>query len=206
MKQGGKVMKNKRILFTMMAIIFFSMCLTGSLFAAEKATNVRAVDSKLTRPSNITLKPLQQPLAIQQGATISLCASLQGMLQEAGNMAYTDLRNAASMNQTNSSDIRFPGIDAAFGNCIVCTPPENIRNCCQQQQTFSVQDQLAAGCVGSDTIQQCLDKLLRQCIKNVIAKDNVKTKLKQDQQKAEAIAAKAKQLSDKLNLLMNSLP
>jgi hypothetical protein len=200
-------MKNKNYLFvfvtSLLSIIFF----TVAVYAAQPAAGARAADIKPAQSAGVTIKPLQQPLTIQQGVTISLCTSLQGILKDATGLAYTDLRNAAGLNQTDSyPEIRFKGIDDTVGQCYVCTPPENIRNCCQQQQSYSVQDQVKAGCVNSDTIQQCMDKLLRQCIINVTTKANVKAKLKQDQQKADALAAKAKQLSDKLNQLINALP
>lgn len=34
------------------------------------------------------------------------------------------------------------------------------------KKAFSVQDQKAAGCAGSDTLNQCMDKLYKHCVKN----------------------------------------
>lgn len=45
--------------------------------------------------------------------------------------------------------------------------PEIAKQCAAK--AYGVQDQMAAGCTGSDTLNQCMDKLYKHCVKNYSA-------------------------------------
>ena len=200
-------MKNKSSLFILVVSLLLIVSLSGVANAAQPAVNSRAGDIKSTQPAaNVAAKPLQQPLMSQSGSVPPLCTILENTINEAYTLAYTDLRTAASMYQP-SPNIYFLGVDAAAtGICGFCTSRKTVHNCCSQQQNYTVQEQQAAGCANSDTIQQCIDKLALQCIKTGMKDNNVKSMLKQSQVKADEIATKARQLSDKINQLLPMLP
>lgn len=39
------------------------------------------------------------------------------------------------------------------------------KSCSSPSKSYSVQDQMAAGCTGSDTLSQCMNKLYKQCVR-----------------------------------------
>lgn len=102
--------------------------------------------------------------------------------------------------------------------------PDIAKQC--SQKAYSVQDQKAAGCAATDSVQQCTDKLVRHCIENFssvstlpgiglpsgslegtrlgsggkAAGQKVGFSTKEFQQTAQAAAADARALSQLLNL------
>jgi hypothetical protein len=201
-------MKNKGFLFEFAASSLLILSLSGKVLAAPQAENSKVGGTKPAPSANTTVKPLQQVLKIQSGAFPSLCTVLNQAINDSYHLAYDDLQGAARLYQTGGSIpyIYFEGVTTISDKCLVCATPDDIQGCCSTQQSFSVQDQQAAGCAGNDTVQQCMDKLVGKCIKTVLTQKNLKTKLRQSQQKADAIATNARKLSDKLNQLLNALP
>jgi hypothetical protein len=63
-------------------------------------------------------------------------------------------------------------------------------------KSYSVQDQIAAGCSGSEPLSQCMDKLYRHCLATTIQHDGGATK--NFPQSAAAAAARARALSEAL--------
>lgn len=69
-----------------------------------------------------------------------------------------------------------------------------------------MQDQQAAGCSGSDTVKQCMEKLVKNCIRQFKTRDELKAQLLQSQDKAGKLSTDTKQLSDRLNQLTTMMP
>ena len=200
-------MKNKSFLFELVVSLLLIVSPSGTAKAAQQAANSRAGDIKSAQPANVAAKPLQQPITLQLGAGPSLCTILDQTDKEAIPLV-NDLENAARLYQTETSIIRFDGVYDIFVQDQWCNSvhPSCFQDCCSSQHNFSVQEQQAAGCASSDTVQQCMDKLVRQCIKTIVTKNNYKTKLQKSKQKADEMASKAKLLSDKINKLLTIMP
>lgn len=87
-----------------------------------------------------------------------------------------------------------------------------IKNCANK--SYSVQDQQTAGCLGSDTVDQCTDKLFRRCLIRYEQdktgynnqSDALKTKITKGIEKSDRIRNEAQELSDALKTLKNLMP
>jgi len=87
-----------------------------------------------------------------------------------------------------------------------------IKTCANK--SYSVQDQQNAGCLGSDTVDQCTDKLFRRCLIRYEQdktgykdqSDALKMKITKGIEKSDRIRNEAKELSDALNTLKNLMP
>jgi hypothetical protein len=161
-------------------MIVLSIC-TFSTFvkaanAAQQGSQVRA-----------TLKPLQQPLVANMSAMLPLCSSLPQVIEKVEDTIH-ELRLGLSceghFNEDNFNNYR-----------------AQVNSCCSPQKSFSVQEQQAAGCLESDTVKQCMDKLTGYCIKNVAEKGTVKNHLDFYPKRADDISVKMKELSGQMKIL-----
>ena len=83
----------------------------------------------------------------------------------------------------------------------------SIKNsCCSQQTNFSVQEQQAAGCADSDTVKQCMDKLIKHCISKKGQSYQMKSDVQKAEEKVNNISIKSKQLSEQLKYLQSIMP
>ena len=145
--------------------------------AAQQGSQVRAA-----------LKPLQQPLVANQSAMLlPLCSSLPQAIEKVTDSIH-DLRLGLNcdghFNEDNFDNYR-----------------AQVNSCCSPQKSFSVQEQQAAGCLESDTVKQCMDKLTGYCIKNVAEKGAVKNHLDFYPKRADDISIKMKELSEQMKKL-----
>ena len=69
-------------------------------------------------------------------------------------------------------------------------------------KAYTVQDQKSAGCTGTDTVDQCTDKLYRQCLKTS-SNPGRNISVQEFQDSATAVAAEARALSRTLNQYAN---
>ena len=138
-------------------------------------------------PVRAALKPLQQPLVANMSAMLPLCSSLPQAIEKVEDTIH-ELRLGLSceghFNEDNFNNYR-----------------AQVNSCCSPQKSFSVQEQQAAGCLESDTVKQCMDKLTGYCIKNVAEKGTVKNHLDFYPKRADDISSKMKELSGQMKIL-----
>lgn len=143
------------------------------------------------------VKPLQQPLVASQYA-----------MPNAYQMLLLTIDNVYA---TRNELIEAVG----KGYLPVCIDDElrvfykaHIKNCLAK--SYSVQDQQAAGCAGTDTVNQCMDKLYKYCIGSYKGgtgnKENFKNKFKTALEKSNNIHSKSKMYSDQLQILLDTMP
>jgi hypothetical protein len=192
-------MKNKNFHLGLVGSLLLIVSLSGAVNAAPPAVNSRAGEIKSAQPANLAAKPLQQPLQMQQGMISPTCTALIPLVTQSNELVDTTMKNDFKIGQAWDVSVSFIGVPDMYKGY-----PHNAMKCCSSQQSFSVQDQQTAGCTNTDTVPQCMEKLVRQCLKPVSFLN--KDRLKQSKQKADAIAADAKKLSDNLNMMINILP
>lgn len=179
------------------SIVFISV-LVISTFAAPSYA------AEPVRP--VAVKPLQQPIMLQKATPPSLCVTLSNTIEAIIQVAHRDMQKTLHMyTQPNTSNyITFPGLWELY-----YTGPryrEHVRACCSDNRSFSVQDQKAAGCSGSDTVNQCTDKLVKYCLHSFKQRDELREMLGKSQKKAKELSVEIKQLSEKLDQLMTHMP
>jgi len=183
-------------------LIFVSLCYLASQPAAATAAEKASLPS-----GKAVMTPLKQPLAASAlAAPPSLCTALIEELNGIIKLVHTDMQKTVHlyMKPGGQDYITFPGmwelyyIDPRYRN--------HVQGCCSQQKSFSIQDQKAAGCADSDTVKQCMDKLVRNCISGAKKKDQLKADLKHSQEKAAILSVQTRELSDKLNKLLATMP
>jgi hypothetical protein len=161
-------------------LIVLSICVISAFVqtahAEQKSSPVRAA-----------LKPLQQPLVANMSAMLPLCSSLPQAIEKVEDTIH-ELRLGLSceghFNEDNFNNYR-----------------AQVNSCCSPQKSFSVQEQQAAGCMDSDTVKQCMDKLTGYCINNVAGKGTVKNHLDFYPKRADDISIKMKELSEQMKKL-----
>ena len=162
------------VLIVLSACAFTAFAKTAN--AAEKSSPVRAA-----------LKPLQQPLVANMSAMLPLCISLPQAIEKVEDTIHElrlGLNCEGHFNEDNFYNYR-----------------AQVNSCCSPQKSFSVQEQQAAGCLESDTVKQCMDKLTGYCIKNVAEKGAVKNHLDFYPKRADDISIKMKELSEQMKKL-----
>ena len=138
-------------------------------------------------PVRAALKPLQQPLLADPSAMLPLCSSLPQAIGKVSDSIH-DLWLGYSC-------------DGHFPKDIIDNYGAHVNGCCSPQKSFSVQEQQAAGCLDSDTVKQCMDKLTGYCINNVAGKGTVKNHLDFYPKRADDISIKMKELSEQMKKL-----
>jgi hypothetical protein len=154
------------------------------------------------KPAELT--PLKQTLTVNMSAApVNLCTTLPQKVASIKQLAHHDLQTMLS--QQGDQPIKWPGIgDLYYSPTPVYT--HSVETCCSPTKSFSVQDQQAAGCAGSDTVNQCVDKLIKHCISNVPRKAEIKALLQKSQTKASQYSAKMQQLAAEIQQLLSQMP
>ena len=150
-------------------------------------------DAEQRSTGNQALKPLQQPLIANKTTAPS---SYQLLLLTLDNAiaARTDLNNTICC--PAPADILMSGYRDYINSCLT--------------KSYSVQDQQAAGCAGTDTVNQCMDKLYKHCIAaykgEYGTKEAFRNQFKTDLDRSNNINSKSKRYSDLLQTILNSMP
>jgi len=162
-------------------LIGLSVC---AFMAFAKTANAAQQGS----PVRAALKPLQQPLVANMSAMLlPLCSSLPQAIEKVEDTIHDlhlGLNCEGHFNEDNFYNYR-----------------AQVNSCCSPQKSFSVQEQQAAGCLESDTVKQCMDKLTGYCINNVAEKGTVKNHLDFYPKRADDISIKMKELSEQMKKL-----
>jgi hypothetical protein len=157
-------------------------------------------------PAKVEMKPLAQPLVFELSQSPLICSTLVDTINGIIQVAHKEMQPVLELynNPGVSVYVPFPGIWELYYSG--GRYREHVYGCCGQNKSFSVQDQQAAGCSGGDTVKQCMEKLVKSCIRQYKKRDELKAQLLQSQDKAGKISEKTKQLSDKLNQLTTTMP
>ena len=188
-------------------LIVTSLCLVASSAivsnAAQLGANPKIGGTISAEPNTSATTPLKQPLTVNMAGSNSLCYNLLQKIESLGKLA--DIELFLMLTQQGDNPISWPGIEELthhpYKGCV--------EGCCSPTKSFSVQDQQAAGCANSDTVKQCMDKLMKHCIScdSIAAiKDEIKTRLKKTQEKSNNISIRTKQFSEEIKNLLSIMP
>ena len=161
--------------------------------AQQRSTGNTMVVKPTGSPVNQELKPLQQPLIANKTTAPS---SYQLLLLTLDNAiaARNDLNNTICC--PAPADILISGYRDRINYCLT--------------RSYSVQDQQAAGCAGTDTVNQCMDKLYKYCIAaykgEYGSKEAFRNQFKTDLERSNSINSKSKKYSDLLQTILNNMP
>jgi hypothetical protein len=196
-------MRYQKIIAPMVLCLLFVFFWPHPLPAAEQKSSVPKTAEKASLKSEKPI-PLQQPLKSGLAGTNFLCVNLINTINGIIQIAHKDLQASTHLYTEKAGDhLSFPGIWELYYHQDMYR--SKVQACCSDQKSFSVQEQQAAGCTNSDTVEQCMGKLVKKCLVD-LKTDTLKGKLKQSQQKADIISQQTRQLSDQLKNLLSSMP
>lgn len=201
MKGNNKILKPGILAFVATCFMFYSL----SYAAPPLTQSIQPVPATkvLQTPSVPATKVLQTPLILNEAiiSSMSLYKSLLAATDRV-HKAYSPLKNTDCPSGWFVLEETFYGGYNSY-----------IQSCANK--SYSVQDQQNAGCLGSDTVDQCTNKLLRHCLsryeqdkfgyKNQPDGD-LKTKIIKGIEKSDRIRNEAQELSDALKTLKNLMP
>jgi hypothetical protein len=195
--------RSKHLVLIVMSVCVLAL-LSAPSWAEQRGASPKPIEKPVVPSGKTALKPLQQSLVSEVSSSLNICSSLQETITSIAKLAHQDLQKACHSAGGTQDHLTFPGTWELY---YVSPLYKNyLQGCCSAQKSFSVQDQQNAGCANSDTVGQCMDKLVKHCISSFGKKEELKGKLMQSQDKAEEISALTKQLSEKLKLLINTMP
>lgn len=207
---GGRSMKH--YLNTLLVLAFCILFASLSAHAEQKnqgspTLNLGApAGSQPISPSAVPAQPgssmmpaikvLQYPLLINEAMVFSM--SLYNSLL----VAIDRVQNAYSPLKFSDCPSDWFGLEETYYGGY----KTYIKTCANK--SYSVQDQQNAGCLGSDTVDQCTNKLFRHCLSRYEQEKNshIKTKITDGIAKSDKIRNEAKELSDALKTLKNLMP
>ncbi|PKN37914.1 MAG: hypothetical protein CVU62_09345 [Deltaproteobacteria bacterium HGW-Deltaproteobacteria-2] len=181
-------------------VYLFALCfiLISSISHAEqRSTGNIGIIKPTVAAGKQELKPLQQTLIASQYAMPNI---YQLLLLTIDNVyaAKNELQSAVGTGYLPA------GIDDELRSYY----KPHIKNCLAK--SYSVQDQQAAGCAGTDTVNHCMDKLYKYCIGSYKGgsgnKENFIKKFKTALERSNDINAKSKNYSNQLQTLLNNMP
>jgi hypothetical protein len=189
--------------FALMILCFFFIVFCPlSSQAEQKGPAPKAVE-KVPLPAGQPIL-LQQPIKAELAGTSFLCTDLINTINSVIQIAHKDLQATVGLYTPKAGDhLSFPGIWELY--YYKDEYRNKVQGCCSAQKSFSVQEQQAAGCASTDTVKQCMDKLIKKCLVE-LKPNELKSLLKQSQEKADAISLQTKQLSDQVRHLISVMP
>jgi hypothetical protein len=191
----------------MMTLIF-----TGTAFAADPPATgfrpaspaIKTAQGVVAAPVPVTLAPLKQKLTmqmvpLQQSSPLSPCVTIPAAIDSV-HKKYEEAEHAlyaAGLQGKFSLRIsEYTGYYRPY-----------VKGCCSTSNEYSVQDQQAAGCVSSESLNACLDKLTRSCIgKYVQSWQKVRQDAQKIQQDTKAVSTASDQLAQAMQQLVATLP
>lgn len=187
-------MKAKSKIFNISILVVFSM-----LFVLY-SLSYGAQASGQAKLSATAIKVLQTPITLNETSTPSLSALLAAI--DRFHKAFSPVKFTDCPSDWYAlEEVFYSGYDTYAKNC--------------SKKSYSVDDQKNAGCLGSDTVDQCTTKLFRQCLlryeqdkagyKNQ-SQGDLKTKLRKGIDKSNRIANEARELNDASKALLNLMP
>ena len=182
-----------RILKIIILVVLSSLFMLYSLSYGAQSTIQ-------TKPSASVIKVLQAPITLNEATTPTLSTLIAAI--ERFHNAYSPVKFSDCPSDWYALDeVFYSGYKSYAINCA--------------KKSYSVDDQKNAGCLGSDTVDQCTGKLFRQCLlryeqdktnyKNQ-SQGDLKTKIKKGIDKSSKIANEARELNDASRALLNLMP
>jgi hypothetical protein len=147
------------------------------------------------------LQPMLAPPSVKMPITmmqIQVVPSLCKSVPEAA-VALNNADNALHQAGGNATSTDANHAIWYFGNEVKNT-------CCSPNVSYSVADQQAAGCIGGDSLDACMTKLTRQCIRKVADSKGVSIRLQQISQGVGNLSQKAAENLKQANTLQGLLP
>lgn len=183
-----------------MPLCLLTLCIILIFFVAhaeQRATGNTGPSKTIVYPVKQELKPLQQPLVASQYA-----------MPNAYQMLLLTIDNVYAAQKELVDAVGKGYISASIDDELRAYYKPHIKNCLAK--SYSVQDQQAAGCAGTDTVNQCMDKLYKYCIGSYKGGTGNKTefinRFKTALEKSNNINSKSKMYSDQLQTLINTMP
>ena len=201
-KRNSRRLKMKQLKHLSLIVALLCFVASSAIIsnAAQPGASPRIGENISVAPSTSVATPLQQPLTVNLSGSNFLCGDL---LQKMNSIAQL-VSDISVISNNPYFESNMPGITQIISSDVHYYKG-HLEGCCSQQKSFSVQDQQAAGCANSDTVQQCMDKLLRQCI-NHGRNNNIMARLTESQEKSNNISIKTKQLSEQIKNLLSIMP
>lgn len=168
---------------------------TGTATIFPSAGNIAPVKSMPSSsvaspifPMSLDAKPMRDVLVLKQMSMPPMCVSIPQTYQRMVQLAQ-ELKEISGVWLGPSS--------AIYTSYIPCCAPE---------KSFSVQEQQAAGCLGSDMVSQCMEKLARHCIAPRAQGFHAHEELQNISEKAKNISVKAQELSQQVQYMNVIMP
>ena len=184
------------------SVVFYSLSIAASP-VLQSGEAVPAIKAKKTPSVAPMKKVLLQPIVLNEASIPTM--SLRDRMLAAINRvqkAYSPVRfTDCPSGWFSLEEIYYGGYKTYVNSCA--------------NRSYSVQDQMAAGCQGSDTVDQCTEKLFRNCLRryeqdktsyNDSSHAGLKSRISKGIEKADKIHAETKELSDALTALKNLMP
>jgi hypothetical protein len=189
-------MRNPERLLLLTLSTFFLLMLSTASLAEQKGTQGPAAAKKAV---------LVQPLSVSLAAKQTFCEEMVATINEVIQTAHHDLK--ATIEQYSPKPEVNYIVWPEIWDLYYTSPPYRIQveACCSPKKSFSVQEQQQAGCSGNDTVNSCIDKLIKKCVKSTPKIDQLKTDLNHSQKKALEISHRTMWLYQKLEKLTNMM-
>ena len=198
--------------YILLALVFCILLATQSVYAEQRqpiSPAVRSgapVSSPTSPQASPSVKPSMAPMPLQMpivlGPAVTFyCENLKQITNNIFNMQKDIIAT------TECSTIHNPTSIDGCGNL----GPNKIfyftlDDCCSPTKSFSIQDQQAAGCTGSDTVAVCTEKLIRYCISSKSGYSTTKNRLQKMKDFNTALSQKSNQLVQEIKKLLSVIP
>jgi len=190
----------KVIILIATAVLFFAFSIATS-YAEQRAIGPKQIQSSSPATGTPAIKPLQQSLILQGSLPPFVCSSTVGAINDVIKTAQTEVPKAVQA-YTNQGSVDFPGTSENVAGVY----RNYVQGCCSPNKSFTVQDQKNAGCVDSDSVKLCMEKVIKHCISQYPQRNSLKSMLFNSRDKANKVSVKTKQLHDNINQLYDMIP
>ncbi|PKN37915.1 MAG: hypothetical protein CVU62_09350 [Deltaproteobacteria bacterium HGW-Deltaproteobacteria-2] len=195
-----KINAKAGVLFFLMPVLFLNL-LTASSYAEQRAIGPKQIQSSAPATGTQAIRPLQQPLMLQGSLPPFVCSSTVGAINDVIKTAQTEVPTAVQA-YTNQGFVDFQGTSENTAGIY----RNYVQDCCSPNKSFTVQDQQNAGCLNSDNVKLCMEKVIKHCISQYPQKNSLKAMLFNSRDKANKVSAKTKQLHENINRLYDMIP
>ncbi len=129
------------------AVMGASLLITLSSQAAKLQPDIKKPAIGKTPPASVGLKPLQKPIQLTPAMKMRAKAPRMHLSIHFEQLAQQFHDLAEKAQEYEVGIVQMPEIQKACA-----------------EKSYSVQDQMAAGCSGDETLNQCMEKLVHQCV------------------------------------------
>jgi hypothetical protein len=198
--------------YTLLALVFCILLATQSVYAEQRkpispamrsgapvSSSTSSQASPSLKPSTASM-PLQMPIVLGPAVPF-YCENIKQITNNIFNMQKDIIAT------TECSTLP---CTTCLDGCGNLGPYQffkvTLNDCCSPAKSFSIQDQQAAGCTGSDTVAVCTEKLIRHCISGKSSYSNSKNRLQKMKDFNTALNQKSNQLAQEIQKLLSVIP